>query len=83
MTTGDVKRRIANAKKDPTYLLADVKIVTTFQLSNINPRGLEALLHKFFSNTRLDVALQDRFGTPVQPKEWFVVPLEIIDWSLD
>jgi hypothetical protein len=79
VTTGDVKKRVANAKKDPTYLLADVEIVTTFKLANINPRGLEALLHRFFSSARLNVELSDRFGVPVQPREWFLVPLEVIE----
>ncbi len=79
VTGGDVKKRIANAKKDPTYLLAEVEIVATFKLANINPKKLEALLHKFFDNARLDVELKDRFGIPVKPREWFLVPLEVIE----
>ncbi len=79
VTGGDVKRRIANAKKDSTYLLADVEIIATFKLANINRKKLEALLHKFFGSARLELELQDRFGTPVKPKEWFLVPLEVIE----
>lgn len=79
LTGGDVKKRIANAKKEPTYLLADVEIITTFKLANINGQKLEELLHRFFDHTRLDVQLQDRFGTPVNPREWFLVPLEAIE----
>ena len=79
VTGGDVKKRIANAKKDPTYLLADVKIIDTFKLVNINPKKLEALLHKFFDSARLELALPDRFGIPVQPREWFFVSLETIE----
>lgn len=79
VTGGDVKKRIANAKKDPTYLLADVEIVATFKLSSINRRKLEALLQKFFGSARLDLELQDRFGMPVKPREWFFVPLEVIE----
>ncbi|MGB8698371.1 MAG: GIY-YIG nuclease family protein [Thermosynechococcaceae cyanobacterium] len=79
VTGGDVKSRIANAKKDPTYLLADVEIVATFKLANINPKKLEALLHRVFDNARLELALPDRFGIPVQPREWFLVPLEVIE----
>ncbi|MEQ9621604.1 GIY-YIG nuclease family protein [Coleofasciculus chthonoplastes] len=79
VTVGDVKKRIANAKKDPTYLLAKVEIVATFKLATINPKKLEALLHKFFDNVRLDMELRDRFGIPVQPREWFLVPLEAIE----
>jgi hypothetical protein len=56
VTGKDVKSRIANAKKDPTYLLADVEIVATFKLANINRKGLESLLHKFFSSARLALA---------------------------
>jgi hypothetical protein len=74
-----VKSRIAHAKKDPTYLLADVEIVATFKLVNINHKGLEALLQKFFGSAQLDLELTDRFGTPVKPREWFLVPLEVIE----
>lgn len=79
VTGGDVKKRVANAKKDPTYLLADVEIVMTFKLVNINRTKLEALLHKVFDNARLDMELQDRFGTSVKPREWFLVSLEVIE----
>jgi len=78
VTGSDVKKRVANAKKDPTYLLADVDIVAEFKLMNINRTKLEHLLHKFFDPARLDVELQDRFGIPVKPKEWFFVPLGAI-----
>ena len=79
VTGGDVKSRVANAKKDPTYLLAEVEIVATFKLANINRKRLEALLHKFFGNARLDLELKDRFGSQVEPKEWFLVPLNVIE----
>ena len=83
VTGGDVKKRIANAKKDPTYLLAEVEIVATFKLANINRKGLEALLHKFFDSARRDVGLQDRFGIPVKPREWFLLPLGAIEDAIE
>jgi hypothetical protein len=79
VTGGDVKSRVANAKKDPTYLLADVEIVATFKLANINRKKLETVLHKVFDGARLELELPDRFGIPVRPKEWFLVPLEVIE----
>lgn len=82
VTGGDVKARIATAKKDPTYLLADVEIVATFKLSNINRKKLEALLHRFFGGARLDLELKDRFGSQVEPKEWFLVPLDAIEEAI-
>jgi hypothetical protein len=83
VTSGDVKKRIAHAKKEPTYLFADVEIVTTFKLANINPKKLEAVLHKFFDPARLEMELQDRFGIPVNPREWFLVPLEAIEAAIE
>ncbi len=79
VTGGSVERRIANAKIDPTYLMADVEIVATYELYNINRTKLEHLLHKFFDSAKLDIQINDRFGHPVVPKEWFLVPLFIID----
>lgn len=79
VTGGDVKSRVANARKDPTYLLADVEIVATFRLANVNRQALEALIHKFFGSARLDLELKDRFGSQVEPQEWFLVPLPVID----
>lgn len=82
VTGGDVKIRVANAKKDPTYLLADVEIVATFRLANVNRKALEALIHKFFGSARLDLELKDRFGSQVEPQEWFLVPLPVIDEAI-
>jgi len=83
VTQGDVKKRIVNAKNEPTYLLAEVEIIATYQLMNINPKGLEELIQKFFANARLEVELQDRFGKKVKPREWFLVPLEVIQEVVD
>jgi hypothetical protein len=78
VTGGDVKRRIANAKKDPTFLLAEVEIVETYRLANLDRSLLERLLHRFLAPARLDVELKDRFGAGVEPQEWFIAPLPII-----
>ena len=78
VTGGKIETRIANAKLDPTFLLADVEIVATYELYNINRSKLENLLHRFFASARLDIEIEDRFGTPVKPREWFLVPLNVI-----
>ena len=79
VTGGSVERRIDNAKLDPTFLMADVEIVATYKLSNINRTKLENLIHRIFDPVRLDVEIKDRFGNPVVPREWFLVPLFVID----
>ena len=35
--------------------------------------------HRVFGSARLDIEIKDRFGQPVVPHEWFLVPLFIID----
>lgn len=83
VTGGDVKSRIANAKKDSTYLLAEVEVVATFKLANINPKRLEALIHKFFASARLDLKIKDRFGIEVESREWFLLPLPVIEEAVE
>lgn len=79
VTGGKVATRIANAGHDATYLLAAVDVVAEYTLHNIQRTHMEALFHRLFAAARLDLTITDRFGTPVQPKEWFVVPLPVID----
>lgn len=79
VTGGKVETRIANATNDATYLLAGVEIVATYKLSNLNRTKLENLFHRLFAAAQLDLAIQDRFGHPVKPREWFLVPLHVID----
>lgn len=79
VTGGSVERRVANARLDPTYLMADVEIVATYELYNVNRAKLETLIHKVFGAARLDVEIKDRFGQPIVPKEWFLVPLFAVD----
>lgn len=79
VTGNDVEKRIGNPQIDPTFLMADVEIVATYELYNINRKKLENLLHTFFGNARLNISITDRFGNPTFPREWFLVPLFIID----
>jgi hypothetical protein len=79
VTGGAVETRIAGASMDATYLLADVEVVATYKLHNLNRVKLEGLFHRLFGAVQLDLTIQDRFGRPVKPREWFLVPLSIID----
>ncbi|RYB05778.1 GIY-YIG nuclease family protein [Lichenibacterium ramalinae] len=79
VTSGDVRRRLTNARLDPTYLMADVEVVRTYELFNINRSKLENLIHRIFSSARLQLAIKDRFGQAIVPREWFLVPLFVID----
>jgi T5orf172 domain len=79
VTGGDVESRIANARLDPTFLLADVEIVATYKLVDINRSRLENLLHRFLASARFDLEIADRFGNPIKPREWFLASLPVID----
>lgn len=83
VTSGDISRRTANAKLDPTFLMADVEVVATYELSNINRVRLEKLIHKFFEPARLNIEIKDRFGNPIVPREWFLVPRFVIDEAIE
>ena len=79
VTGGKLETRLANAKLDPTFLMADVEVVAIYKLYNINRTKLENLIHRFFSPARLDLEIEDRLGRPIRPREWFLVPLSAVD----
>jgi hypothetical protein len=79
VTGGKVETRIANAENEATYLLAKVEVVSTYKLAGINRSKMESLFHRLFAPARLNITINDRFGHPVQPEEWFLVPLFVID----
>tara|TARA_R110001583_G_scaffold24480_10_gene89309 strand:- start:2112 stop:3299 length:1188 start_codon:yes stop_codon:yes gene_type:complete len=83
VTGGKVETRVANAEHDATYLLAEVEIVATYKLAGINRTKLEALLHRVFAPAQLDLEIKDRFGHPVKPREWFLVPLSVVNEAVD
>ncbi len=83
VTGGKVETRIAGAAKDATYLLADVEIVATYKLHNLNRTRLENIFHRLFAAAQIDLTIEDRFGNPVKPKEWFLVPLHVIDEAVE
>ncbi len=82
LTAGKVESRIANAFKNTTYLLADVEVVATYKLVSISPAKLENILHRVFAPAQIDLQINDRFGHPVRPREWFLVPLHVIDQAV-
>ena len=79
VTGGKIETRIANAALDPTFLMADVEVIATYQLYNVSRVKLENIIHRVFDPVQLDVEIKDRFGNPVKPREWFLVPLFVID----
>lgn len=79
VTGGKIETRISNAENEATYLLAAVEVVASYKLFGVNRTKLENLFHRLFAPAQLDLVIHDRFGHPVKPKEWFLIPLQVID----
>ena len=83
VTNMSVEKRVAGAHLQPTFLMANVEIVATYELYNINRTKLENLIHRIFEPARLEIEIMDRFGRPVVPREWFLVPLFAIEEAVE
>ncbi len=82
-STVEVEERIKNAHQEPTYLMADVRIIMTFKCFNMNTHKLEQLLHKFFGKACLSIDIFDKNGNRHTPREWFIAPLNIIEQAIE
>ena len=83
VTNAKVESRIGNARLEPTFLMADVEIVAEYKLYNIDRAKLEKLIHRIFAPARLAIEIEDRFGNPVVPRAWFLVPLGAIKGAVE
>lgn len=82
-TRDTVEKRIKNAEKSPTYLMAPVDVLASYRAYNLKASALENLLHRVFAEVRLDLTQADRKGRNYDPSEWFVVPRSVIDQAID
>jgi hypothetical protein len=82
-TRGSVEKRIKNAEKSPTYLMAPVDVLASYRTYNLKASALENLLHRVFAEARLDLTQVDRKGRDYDPSEWFVVPRGVIDQAIN
>ncbi len=80
--SSSVDERIKNARYEATYLFADVQKVATYKVYNRNADKLESLLHRFFANACLDIDLFNEKGQRLNPREWFVVPFDVIEETI-
>jgi len=78
-STKTVEERIKNAAQEPTYLMAEARIIMTYKCFNMNTHKLELLLHNFFGSSCLNVDVFDALGNRHTPREWFIAPLDIIE----
>jgi len=82
-STTDVHERIKNAINEPTYLMAPVKIESVYETYNMNTQKFEQLIHRFFGKVCLNVDIFDSDSKRHTPREWFIVPLDIIEQVIE
>lgn len=78
----EVRKRIKNASKEPTYLMANVHVVSAYKCYNLDPHKFEQLLHRFFAKVCLDVDIHDDKGRRITPREWFIASLDVIEEAI-
>tara|TARA_B100001093_G_scaffold511501_1_gene579517 strand:+ start:1528 stop:2727 length:1200 start_codon:yes stop_codon:yes gene_type:complete len=77
-----VQERIKNAENEPTYLMAPVKIESSWMCYNMNAQKFESLIHRFFGHTCLEIDVFDKNGIRHTPREWFIAPLKAIEQAV-
>lgn len=77
-----VQERIKNAENEPTYLMAPVKIESSWMCYNMNAQKFESLIHRFFGHSCLEIDVFDNSGIRHTPREWFFVPLNVIEQAI-
>ncbi|EMF0107091.1 GIY-YIG nuclease family protein [Enterococcus hirae] len=83
VTTGSVEKRIANAINESTYLYAPVEIVTKYHVFNLDAAKFENAIHKVLKDNKLDVEIVGVNGRMIVPREWFVIPLNQLDFVIN
>lgn len=82
-STTPVAKRIANASKEPTYLMAPVNVIAEYECFNMNTQKFENLIHTVFKDVCLDIEIADHNGNVCKPREWFCVPIEQVNTAID
>lgn len=81
--TTSVEKRIENAENETTFLMAPVKIVSSYKIFNSNPQKFEDLIHQVFSMRCLDIKIADKDGNLKKPKEWYIAPIKVIEQVIE
>lgn len=80
--TTTISERISNAKNDPTYLMAEVKVVLSVKCFNLNVYDFENAIHKFFGHSNINFKIMGKDGIYHYSKEWFSAPLNVIEEAI-
>ena len=62
--------------------MAPVKIISTYKVFNLSPKKVEDIIYYFFKDRCLEIKVTDNSRLNRNPKKWYVVPIEIIEHSI-
>ena len=63
--------------------MAPIKIISSYKIYNSNPQKFEDVIHHFFSERCLDIKIADKDGNYKKPKEWYIVPVKVIEQAIE
>ncbi|MCO4527516.1 YeeC-like protein [Streptococcus infantarius subsp. infantarius] len=72
----DITKRLSNTENESTYLYSLVKLVTSYEIQNIDARKVETYLHHALADKRLELSLISASGKEITVNEWFAVSLD-------
>jgi hypothetical protein len=60
-----------------------MRAYSVYEAYNMNTQKFEQLIHKFFGKVCLNVDIYGDDGNRYAPREWFVLPLEAIERTIE
>jgi len=82
-TKQEMSARIEMAHKHTTFLNAPVEVVAEYGVPRGSEKKIETMLHRLFQKVRMDIWFERQGQAIAEAREWFAVPLEMIDEALD
>ena len=79
---GQVGRALTSLKASPKTGQAKAKFILATDGKTLEDEEL-ATGDVIFAPAHLDLTIEDRFGKPVKPREWYFVPLQAIDEAVN
>ncbi|CQR25843.1 YeeC-like protein [Streptococcus varani] len=72
----NIKQRLSNTVNESTYLYAPVRLITSFEIQNLEARKVELYLHHALENHRVMLSLTSPSGREITINEWFAVRMD-------
>lgn len=75
-TKHTVEERTKNASRDTAFLESPVEVVARAECYDLDPQGLEGIIHAFLYAQRIQITLTGKNGARYMPQEWFSINIK-------